>query len=121
MKAPHPHLRLVQLVPPPQPVVIRERSGPWWEAPEFLALTEVRRAMVGGAVPAAPAQTAEQSARNAVFWALFEVEHVIAQYAKLLQAGEDVRIRTSVYTHEERRVQLGLRIVEHVEITGGPQ
>ena len=67
-----------------------------------------------------PARTAEESARHAVFWALFEVEHAIGQYVKLLQAGEDVRIRLGVYKYEKRQVEIGLRIEDHITITGGP-
>jgi hypothetical protein len=117
MKTQHPHL---QIVPPP-PVTIHEASRPWWGAPEFLAITEVRRAMVGGGVPSGPAETPEESARHAVFWALFEVEHLIRRFALRLEAGEAVRIRSGVYKHEEGRVDFNLRIVEHVEITGGPR
>ncbi len=112
MKTQHPHL---QLVAPPV-VTLHAISAPWWEAPEFRAVAEVRRAMIGGAVPSAPAQTAEESAQQAVFWALFEVEHLIARYVKLIESGEDVRIRSSVYKHEERRVEIGLRIIEHADV-----
>jgi hypothetical protein len=118
MKPQRPRL---QLVPPPAEIAISERSIRWWEAPEFRALAEVRRAMVGTAVPSAPAETAEESARQAVFWALFEVEHLVRRFALRLEAGEDVRIRSGVYKHEEGRVDFNLRIVEHVEISGGPR
>jgi hypothetical protein len=113
MKTEHPHL---QLVPPPA-VTLHTSSAPWWEAPEFRAVAEVRRALIGAAVPSVPARTAEESARQAVFWALFEVEHLMARYVKLIESGEDVCIRSSVYKHEERRVEIGLRIVEHADAT----
>ena len=118
MKTPHPHL---QLVPPSVEITVREPSRPWWEAPEFLALAEVRRAMVGGTGPAAPPRTAEESARYAVFWALFEVEHLIRRFASRVEDGDDVRIRHGVYVYQAERVDFNLRIVEHVEITGGPR
>ena len=105
----HPHL---QLVPPPA-VTIHEASRSWWEAPEFLALAELRRAMVGGAIPSAPAETPEESARHAVFWALFELEHLIRRFATRIEAGDSVRMRTGVFKHEEGRVDFNLRIVEH--------
>ena len=76
--------------------------------------------MVGGAGPSAPAQTPEESARHAVFWALFEVEHLIRRFALRLEAGEAVRIRSGVYKHEEGRVDFNLRIVEQVEVTMPP-
>jgi len=117
MKTQHPHL---QLVPPP-PVTIHEASRPWWEAPEFLALKEVRYAMVGGNAPSRAPQTAEESARHAMFWALFELEHVVRRFALRVEAGDAVRIRSGVYKHEEGRVDFNLRIVEHVEVTGGPR
>ena len=109
MKAQHPHLQLVE----PPSVTIHEARGPWWDAPEFLAITELRRAMVGGAVPSAPAQTPEESARHAVFWALFEVEHLIRRFAARIEAGDSVRIRSGVFKHDEGRVDFNLRIVEH--------
>jgi hypothetical protein len=101
------HLHLV----PPAP------APPWWEAPEFLALSEVRRAMVGGALPTTPAQTAEECARHAVFWALYEVEHIVHAYVRLLQAGESVRLRTGVYKHHDQRVDFNFRIIEHDDAT----
>ena len=104
-----PHLHLV----PPPPVTIHEASRPWWEAPEFLALAELRRAMVGGAIPSAPAETPEESARHAVCWALFELEHLIRRFATRIEAGDSVRMRTGVFKHEEGRVDFNLRIVEH--------
>ena len=100
------HLRAV---PAPAP--------PWWEAPELLALAELRRALVGGAVPCEPAQTQEDDARHALFWALYEVEHVLHAYATLVEAGEPVRLRTGIYKHHERRVDFNLRIVEEPEVT----
>ena len=97
---------------------IREPSALWWEAPEFLALAEVRRAMVGGESPGRPPETAEESARHAVFWALFEVEHIVGQFGKRVAAGESVRLRRGIYTHTEGCVDFNLRIVEHVETSG---
>jgi len=91
------------------------QAAPWWEAPEFQALAEVRRAMVGGEVPSRPPETAEESARQAVFWVLFELDHLIRRFATRLEAGESVRLRSGVYVHEEARVDFNLRIVEHVE------
>lgn len=123
MKTQHPHL---QVVPPPA-VTVHDVSPSWWKAPEFLALAELRRAMVRGAVPSAPAETAEESARQAIFWVLFEAEHLIHRFAQRLEAGEALRIRTGVYKHQEGRVDFNLRIMEHVEITmpppahGGPR
>jgi hypothetical protein len=111
MKTLHPHL---QAVPPP-PVTSPEASSPWWEAPEFLALAEVRRAMVGGTVLSVPAQTPEESARHAIFWTLFEVEHLIRRFAVRVEAGDSVRVRAGVFKHEEGRVDFNLRIVEHDE------
>jgi hypothetical protein len=106
MKAPHQ-----QLVLPPAEVTIVDapKPLPWWLAPEFLALGELRRAMVGGAVPTAPAQTAEESARHSVFWTLFEVEHIVRELGKRLEAGEAVRMRSGVYTHTVGRVDLSPR------------
>jgi hypothetical protein len=114
MKRTHLHV-----VPPLANLSIREMPVPapsWWESPELLALAELRRAMVGGAVPVAPAQTPEEDARHAVFWALYEIEHIVREYAKLVEAGEPVRLRTGVYKHHERRVDFNLRIVEQPEV-----
>jgi hypothetical protein len=116
MKTQHPHLKLV-----PPVIKVREPTGPWWEAPEFRALAEVRRAMVGGGAPSHPPQTAEESARHAMFWALFELEHVVRRFALRLEAGDSVRMRSGVHKHEEGRVDFDIRVVEHVEIPGGPR
>ena len=118
MTTQHPHL---QLVPPPTVVRINEASGPWWEAPEFLALAERRREMVGGGAPATPPQTAEESARHAMVWALFELEHIVRRFGMRIEAGDDVRMRSGVHKHEEWRVDFDIRVVEHVEIPGGPR
>jgi hypothetical protein len=104
----------VTIVEPPKP-------PPWWLAPEFLALAELRRSMDGGALPAASPQTAEESARQAVFWVLFEVEHIVRQLGKRLEAGDSVHLRRGVYIRTVDRVDFNLRIVEDVEITGGPR
>jgi hypothetical protein len=106
VKAPH-----VQLVPPPGP------AAPWWDAPEFLALSEVRRAMVRGEVPVGLPGTAEEHARHALFWALYEIEHVMREYARRLAAGEPVRMRHGIYKHHPLRVDFNIRIVEDPGVT----
>jgi hypothetical protein len=114
VKPPHPHLHVVPHAPAndaPPPVR-------WWEALEFLALREVRHAMVGGAVPARPAETPEESARHAVFWALFELEHLVRRFVARLEAGERVRIRWGIFKHETGRVDFDLRIVEETDLSG---
>ena len=118
MKPDHLHL-----VAPPAEVTIVEppKPPPWWLAPDFLALAELRRTMAGSAAPAASPQTAEESAREAVFWVLFELEHIVRELAKRSEAGDSVRLRRGVYVHTVDRVDFNLRIVEHVEITGGPR
>ena len=100
---------------------LRQRSTTWWEAPEFLALAEVRRAMVGGGAPSKPPETAEESARQAVSRVLFEVEHILRELGKRLEAGESVRIRSGIYIHTVDRVDFDLRIIEHGDVTGGPR
>ena len=118
MKPDHLHL-----VAPPAEATINEppKPPPWWLAPEFLALAELRRTMAGGAAVAASRQTAEESTREAVFWVLFEVEHIVRELAKRIEAGESVRLRRGVYIHTVDRVDFNLRIIEDVEITGGPR
>ena len=107
------------LVTPPAEVTIIEppKPPPWWLAPELVALAELRRTMAGSADPAAAAVTAEQSARHAVFWVLFEVEHLIRELATRVEAGESLRIRHGIYKFQHQRVDFDLRIVEHEEIT----
>jgi hypothetical protein len=116
MKPDHLHL-----VAPPAEATITEppKPPPWWLAPEFLALAELRRTMAGGAAPAASPQTAEDSAGDAVFWVLFELEHIVRELAKRLEAGEPVRLRRGVYIHTVDRVDFNLRITEDVEMPGG--
>jgi hypothetical protein len=89
----------LHLVPPPPAVTIVEppKPPPWWLAPEFVALAELRRAMAGSAAPTAAAETPEESARHAVFWVLFEVEHLIRELATRVEAGESLRIRHGIY------------------------
>jgi hypothetical protein len=91
----------------------------WWETLEFLALAEVRHAMVRGVVPAKPAETAEESARHAVFWALFELDSLVRHFAARIEAGERVRIRTGILKHEGAWVELSLRIVKEANVPGG--
>ena len=114
----------LHLVPPSVDVVIREQpsptESPWWEAAAFLALVDVRRSMTGGVVPSTPARTAEESARHAVFWAMFEIENIVRQLGRRVAAGESVRLRSGVYVHAEGRVDFNLRIVEHVEAGVSP-
>ena len=118
MKPDHLHL----VVPPPDVTIVDPpKPHPWWLAPEFLALAELRRTMVPGAVPSKPPETAEESARDAVFWVLFEMEHIVRELAKRLEAGETVRLRRGVYVHTVDRVDFNLRITEDVAITGGPR
>jgi hypothetical protein len=115
----------LHLVRPPVDVKIQERVPPaapaWWDATEFRALAEVRRAMGGGSVPSKPPENAEESARLAVFWALFEIEHILDQLRKRIEAGDSVRLRSGIYAYTTERVDFNLRIVEHVEITGAPR
>ncbi len=113
MKPDHLHL-----VAPPAEVTIDEspKPPPWWLAPEFLELAKLRRAMVGGEVPTKPPETAEESARDAVSWVLFEVEHIVRELGKRLEAGESVRLRRGVYAYTRDRVDFNLRIVEHTEV-----
>ena len=73
MSPPRPPLHLV----PPPPANDAQSPARWWETLEFLALAEVRYAMVRGIVPATAARTAEESARHAVFWTLFELDHLV--------------------------------------------
>jgi hypothetical protein len=82
-------------------------------APEFLMLAELRRAMAGGcALPCGAASTAEEDARHAVFWAIYEIEHVVRELARLAEAGEPVRMRTGVSKHHERRVDFNVQIID---------
>jgi hypothetical protein len=104
----------LHLAAPPREVPIREAC--WWEATEYLALTEVRRAMAGGAAPASAAVTPEESARHAVFWTLFETEHLIRRFAVRLAAGERLRMRSGIYRHRDGRVDFNLRIVQQAEV-----
>jgi len=99
----------------------KHTSAPWWLAPDFLALADLRRKMVGGEIPSRPPETAEESARHAVFWALCEVEHIVRELGKRLEAGEQVRLRSGIYIHTVDRVDFNLRIVEHTEVTTEPQ
>jgi hypothetical protein len=109
------HLHLAAL-PPELMAVERPAPGPWWLAPEFLALAELRRAMVGGAAPASAATTPEESARHAVFWTLFQVEHLIRCFVARVEAGASVRLRSSNHRRAEGRVDFSLHIVEQAEI-----
>jgi hypothetical protein len=114
----------LRVLPPLAEVPIREMPPPtpgWLEAPEFLALTELRLAMAGGAVPSEPPQTAEEDARQAVFWSLYELEHILREHARLVEAGEPVRLRAGVYVHARLRVDFNVRIVEEPEIEIHPQ
>jgi hypothetical protein len=105
---------------PTAAVVIREQASPtappWWQTPAFLALADVRRAMVEEGIPSGPARTAEESARHAVFWAVFEIDHIVRELGRRVAAGESVRLRSGVYAYAEGRVDFGLRIVEHDEV-----
>jgi hypothetical protein len=98
---------------------VQPLSQHWLRAPEFLALAELRRRMVGGALPSTAPRTPEESARHAVFWVLIELEHLIRRFAKRLQAGESVWLRSGIYWSEDGRVDFTLRIVDHVERGGG--
>jgi hypothetical protein len=113
--SPRPPLHVV----PPSPANDAHPPVRWWEALEFLALAEVRRAMVRGEVPSKPAETAEESARHAVFWTLFELDHLVRRFAARVEAGERVRLRTGVFKHEGGCVQFSLRIVEEAGAYGG--
>jgi hypothetical protein len=110
----------LHLVLPSADVVIGERPSPddppWWEAAAFLALADVRRSMTGGVAPSIPARTPEESARHAVFWAMFEIEHIVRQLGKRVEAGEAVRLRSGVYAHAEGHVTFNLRIVQQIEV-----
>jgi hypothetical protein len=109
------------VAPPPDVTIVDPpKPPPWWLAPEFLALAELRRTMVGSEVPSKPPETAEESARDAVFWVLFEVEHIIRELGKRLEAGESVHLRKGVYAYTVDRVDFNLRIVEHTEVTMQP-
>jgi hypothetical protein len=114
----------LHIVPPSATVAIVEPPDvrPWWEAPEFLALTELRLVIAGGSIPQRLPESAEESARQAVFWALFEIDHLVRQFARRLEAGESVHMRRGIYKHHEARVDFDLRIVEHppVDIQGQP-
>jgi hypothetical protein len=117
MKPDHLHL----VVPPPDMTIVDPpKPHPWWLAPEFLALAELRRTMVPGAVPSKPPETAEESARDAVFWVLFELEHIVRELGKRLEAGEPVHLRKGVYIYTADRVDFNVRIVEHTEGTMQP-
>jgi hypothetical protein len=104
-------------VSPPAPASVPPER--WWEGPDFRVVTDLRRRMVGGALPATAPRTAEESARHAMFWLLIEVERLIRQLAARLQAGESVRLCTGICWHEDGRVDFNLRIVDHVETPGG--
>jgi hypothetical protein len=94
-------------------VDLKQPPLPWWTAPEFLMLAELRRAMASGtAVPSGAARTAEEDARHAVFWAIYEIEQIVREYAKLVEAGEPVRMRAGVYKHHDRRVDFNVQIVD---------
>jgi hypothetical protein len=114
VKPPRPPLHLVPRPPNDSSAPVR-----WWETLEFLALREVRYAMVGGAVPTRPAETPEESARHAVFWTLFELDHLIRRFVARVEAGEQVRLRTGILTHEGGRADFSLRIVEESDVHGG--
>ncbi len=108
-----------QVAAPRAKVPITQAPAPtprWWEAPELLALAALRRAMMGGAPALAPV-TAEESARHAVFWLLFEMEHLVRRFAARLEAGQAVRVRCGVYRREDGGVDFNLRIVEEPEVT----
>jgi len=63
-------------------------APPWHEMPEFRALAEVRRAFVKGGIPLATPRTTEASARLAVFWALYELGHLLDEIEHRSRAGE---------------------------------
>ena len=48
-----------------------------------------------------------------MFWVLFEVEHIVRELGKRLEAGDSVRLRKGVYIYAVNRVDFNLRIVEH--------
>jgi hypothetical protein len=50
-----------------------------------------------------------------MFWALFELDHLVRRFAARVEAGERVRIRAGIFKHESGRVELSLRIVEAPE------
>jgi hypothetical protein len=109
------------VVPPPEVALVDPpKPHPWWLAPELLALAELRRTIIGGEVPSRPPETAEETARDAVFWVLFELEHIVRELGKRLEAGEAVRLRKGVYVYTSDRVDFNLRIVEHTEVTIQP-
>jgi hypothetical protein len=113
------HLHLV--VPPPVVTIVAPpKPHPWWLAPEFLALAELRRTMLGSGGPSKPPETAEESARDAVFWVLFELEHIVRELGTRLEAGESVQLRKGVYIYASDRVDFNLRIVERTEVTIQP-
>lgn len=61
---------------------------PWYEAPEFRALAEVRRAfMNGGSSPVAAIRTPEGGARQAALWTLYELHHVLEELAHRTRSG----------------------------------
>jgi hypothetical protein len=55
---------------------------------------------------------APPQARHAAFRAIYEIEHVVGEYARLIAAGEPVRMRAGVYEHHDRRVDFNVRIVD---------
>jgi hypothetical protein len=108
----------LHIMPPSLNIAILEAPSPrpWWEAPELVALSELRLAIAGGSVPQLPPTNAEQSARQAVFWALFEIDHLVRQLGRRLEAGESLRMSSIIHRHQEGRVDFDLRLVEYPPI-----
>jgi hypothetical protein len=79
-----------------------------------LYLAQVRRAMTGGATPSKHPETPEEHAQHAVFWTLYELEHVLRDYAARVAAGAPVRLCHGVSKLHPERVDFTLRIVEDV-------
>jgi len=62
-------------------------APPWYEAPEFRALAAACRAFTRGGIPPAAARTPAAGARQAAFWTLYELGHVLEELAHRTRSG----------------------------------
>jgi len=93
-------------VPPPATA-----PRPWYEAPEFRALSELRLAfMKGASAPAVAIRTPEGGAREAARWVLYELGHVLDELAHRTRHGSPGWCVVRASEHGPGRVVLDIAI-----------